>query len=96
MGPSLSPRTKLRLRPSASAVCSRFPVNERSPVPPGGPLQASAFSCPSYNGEPYLVEAIDSVLGQSYADLELLTLNDGATDGPGKNILVTGSTPCRR
>jgi len=32
------------------------------------------------NGEPYLPQAIESVLGQSYADFEFIILDDGSTD----------------
>jgi len=35
---------------------------------------------PVYNSEPFLKEAIDSVLAQSVADLELILINDGSTD----------------
>lgn len=35
---------------------------------------------PVYNGERYLREAIDSVLGQDFADYELLVINDASTD----------------
>lgn len=33
-----------------------------------------------YNGEKYLVEAIDSVLSQSYNNFEFIIINDGSTD----------------
>lgn len=36
---------------------------------------------PSYNGMPYLGEAIDSILDQDYPNIELIVLNDGSTDG---------------
>ncbi len=36
---------------------------------------------PVYNKEEYLRRCIDSVLGQSYADLELLLVDDGSVDG---------------
>jgi glycosyltransferase involved in cell wall biosynthesis len=36
---------------------------------------------PVYNGGPYLAPAIESILGQSYRDFELILLDDGSTDG---------------
>lgn len=36
---------------------------------------------PVYNAMPYLRQALDSILSQSYRDLEILLLNDGSTDG---------------
>ena len=36
---------------------------------------------PVFNGEKYLRAAIDSVLAQTYADFELLIINDQSTDG---------------
>lgn len=35
---------------------------------------------PVYNGEPFLLEAVDSILAQTYTDFELLVINDGSTD----------------
>jgi len=35
---------------------------------------------PAYNAGPYLREAIDSILGQSYTDFEFLIINDGSVD----------------
>ncbi len=36
---------------------------------------------PIYNGEKYLVEAIDSILAQTFTDFELIVIDDGSTDG---------------
>lgn len=34
-----------------------------------------------YNGASYLRQAVDSILGQTFGDLELLAVDDGSTDG---------------
>jgi glycosyltransferase involved in cell wall biosynthesis len=36
---------------------------------------------PVYNGERYLAEAIDSILGQTFTDFELIVVDDGSNDG---------------
>ena len=36
---------------------------------------------PVYNVEPYLRQCIDSILGQSFADFELILVDDGSPDG---------------
>ncbi|GAA4456201.1 hypothetical protein GCM10023189_25040 [Nibrella saemangeumensis] len=41
---------------------------------------------PVYNGERYLAQSIESVLSQSYTNLELIIVNNGSTDGTA-NIL---------
>lgn len=36
---------------------------------------------PVYNVEPYLRECLDSIINQTYCDLEILIIDDGSTDG---------------
>lgn len=47
------------------------------------PIQIPTLSVvmPVYNGERYIAEAIASVLAQTHADLELIVVDDGSTDG---------------
>lgn len=39
---------------------------------------------PVYNVEPYLQQCLDSAIGQTYENLEILIIDDGSTDGCGK------------
>jgi len=39
---------------------------------------------PVYNVEPYLRKCLNSVIDQTYRDLEILIVNDGSTDGSGR------------
>ena len=40
-----------------------------------------SVALPVYNGEPYLAETLDDLLGQSFADLELIICDNASTDG---------------
>ena len=46
-------------------------------------MSAPLISCivPVYNGERFLSQTLDSVLGQTYRPLEVLLSDDGSTDG---------------
>ena len=35
---------------------------------------------PIYNAGPYLEQCLDSIVGQTHKDLEIILLNDGSTD----------------
>jgi glycosyltransferase involved in cell wall biosynthesis len=41
---------------------------------------------PVYNAEPHLAEALESVLGQSFAGFEIVIVNDGSSDGSAEII----------
>lgn len=50
---------------------------------------------PVYNVKRYLVEAIESVLNQSYTDFELILVDDGSTDGSGVICDYFAKKDCR-
>ncbi len=51
-------------------------------------MPAVSVVMPAFNVAPYIGEAIESVLGQTYGDLELLVVDDGSTDG--SDVLADG------
>lgn len=60
--------------------CLNRPVPpSRMPLPPSPPTLT--VITPAYNVEPYLARCIESVLGQSLTDLEMIVVDDGSTDG---------------
>ena len=44
------------------------------------PLPIASVLMPVYNGEAYLREAVESVLGQTETNIELVAVDDGSTD----------------
>ena len=51
---------------------------------PGLPLISVVMPC--FNSERYLREAVQSVLGQSHGNVELIVVNDGSTDDTGERL----------
>ncbi|QOV88820.1 glycosyltransferase family 2 protein [Humisphaera borealis] len=45
------------------------------------PTPRVSFVLPVYNAGPYLAAAVESLLGQTFGDFEILAINDGSTDG---------------
>lgn len=45
---------------------------------------------PIYNGELYLAQALDSVLNQTYAPLEIIAVDDGSTDESARAVQAYG------
>ena len=50
------------------------------PHPPLPPAPSVSVIMTAYNAQDYVAEALESVLGQSLADFELLVVDDGSTD----------------
>ena len=50
---------------------------------------------PIYNTSKYLKSCIDSIIGQTYTDLEILCLNDGSTDGSARIVAEYAQTDTR-
>ena len=44
---------------------------------------------PVYNVRPFLTEAIESVIAQSYTDWEMILVDDGSTDDAVKSVTHT-------
>lgn len=43
-----------------------------------------SVTIPVYNVKQYLRECLDSVINQTYKDLEIILVDDGSTDGSGQ------------
>ena len=50
---------------------------------------------PVYNAAPYLQEAVESILSQTYRDFEVIIVNDGSTDRSGKLLRKMASRDSR-
>ena len=46
----------------------------------GNPMSLITVGIPVFNAMPYLAESVESILGQSYSDFQILVINDGSID----------------
>ena len=60
------------------------PLLESDTAPQSEKPPTLTVAIPVYNGEKYLRRCLDSVVAQTYSDLEVLLLDDGSTDGAPK------------
>ena len=67
----------------AAPVCRAGPQLMAAPSPATPQVTVALVV---YNNAPYVGEAIDSILGQTFTDFEFLIVNDGSTDGSGHVI----------
>lgn len=51
-----------------------------------GDAPAISVVMAAFNAEPFIGEAIESVLGQTFSDLELIVVDDASTDGTGEVV----------
>src|SRR5512144_1843087 len=83
--PNDAARGVRRPRPRISAGRADLPSSmERGPAPEVGPPAAAptvSVTMTVRNGLPHVTEAVASVLGQDFADLELVVVDDGSADG---------------
>src|SRR5688572_21444061 len=63
-------------------------MSEEPGVPEAGGLPLVSIGMPVYNGANYLADAIQSVLSQDYANLEVVVYDNASDDGTG--VIASG------
>ena len=70
------------MRPSSSHSMGDPNRSDPDPVDVAhGPVPRVSVVMSVYNGERYLQQTIDGILGQHYLDFEFIIIDDGSTDG---------------
>jgi hypothetical protein len=75
LGRPVSATGHMRMRRTGSGVSGRQLASSSVDAP------RVSVVIPVFNAEPYLAEAVESVLGQTMTDLELVAVDDGSQDG---------------
>jgi len=55
------------------------------------PSPLVSICMPAYNAEQYIAEALDSILAQTYPNIEVIVVNDGSTDSTAKVLEAYGA-----
>lgn len=50
-------------------------------------MQIISIIVPIYNVEKYLPQCLDSIINQTYKNLEIILIDDGSTDNSGKYVI---------
>lgn len=77
---------------------SDLTVPTREEWKPNSPFSSPLLTVvlPYYNQGDYLMEALESVWGQTFTDFEVIVVNDGSTDQPSIDLLETIDEPRTR
>src|SRR5438270_12301052 len=59
------------------------------------PIPPVSVCIPTYNGEAFVRQCIESVLAQSFPDFELIVVDDGSTDGTWDIVRDYEARDCR-
>ena len=79
-----SARGHVRTRARWKARAATAPGEERAPTPAHDVERVPpriTIGLPVYNGERYLEDSVESILGQTYANFELLIVDNASSDG---------------
>jgi glycosyltransferase involved in cell wall biosynthesis len=79
---------------TAGGLAATRIVRSASPGSASGALPRVSVVMPAYNHERYVVAALDSVLTQTFANVEIIVIDDGSTDATGR-LLDEYATRCR-
>ena len=94
--PTLAARKRVEIARTwpADLLIRRGKFFNRAPVDPARPPTISVVMS-AFNNAEFVDAAIESVLGQSFFDFELIVIDDGSTDGTGELLQQFADSDCR-